>query len=302
MPSTRWPTSAAVPGLLSADHDIVRLVGGAGDQHDRGARGEQGEMLGTRRSRDQQPVDLGRDFLQPLVGGPDRRPEQRDEQRPLDRAERGLDAAEHFLDEQQALLLHVGSGLRLDGDQADHFLALAGHALRGAVGDVARGPRSPRAPLPGLRPDPVLAVHHPGHGRRENSGLAGHVVERRGGQACGPGRPICPVLSIGSSPWRAASWRHSRLHPGCYRSPQWRGPGGWSAAPRLVHVESGVDVGIGQFSGQCRGASSCTYLPPRSSEATAAMRQQAIAKMNATSRPCLNGAEISDGKKVCPVR
>jgi len=27
-----------------------------------------------------------------------------------------------------------------------------------------------------------------------------------------------------------------------------------------------------------------------------------MAKSNAISRPCWNGAEISDGKKVCPVR
>jgi len=32
------------------------------------------------------------------------------------------------------------------------------------------------------------------------------------------------------------------------------------------------------------------------------MRQAAIAKSNAMARPCSNGAEISDGKKVWPVR
>ena len=47
--------------------------------------------------------------------------------------------------------------------------------------------------------------------------------------------------------------------------------------------------------------SSCTYLRPRSSDATAATRHAAMAKSNAMSRPCWNGAEISDGKKVCPV-
>ena len=46
----------------------------------------------------------------------------------------------------------------------------------------------------------------------------------------------------------------------------------------------------------------CTYLPPRSSEATAATRHAATAKSNAMARPCWNGAEISDGKNVCPVR
>ncbi len=46
----------------------------------------------------------------------------------------------------------------------------------------------------------------------------------------------------------------------------------------------------------------CTYFPPRSSEAMAAMTQAAMAKSKAMDRPCSNGAEISDGKKLCPVR
>ena len=48
--------------------------------------------------------------------------------------------------------------------------------------------------------------------------------------------------------------------------------------------------------------SSYTYRPPRSSEATAAIRQHAIAKSNAMSKPCWNDGEISDGRNVCPVR
>src|SRR5262249_50828207 len=48
--------------------------------------------------------------------------------------------------------------------------------------------------------------------------------------------------------------------------------------------------------------SSWTYLLPRSSDATPAIRQAAIAKSNAMARPCWNDAEISDGKKVWPVR
>ncbi|WP_422286065.1 hypothetical protein [Trebonia sp.] len=41
---------------------------------------------------------------------------------------------------------------------------------------------------------------------------------------------------------------------------------------------------------------------PRSSEATAAIRQAAIAKSNATDRPAWNGAEIRLGKNEWPVR
>ena len=50
------------------------------------------------------------------------------------------------------------------------------------------------------------------------------------------------------------------------------------------------------------GSAPWTYLPPRSSDATAATRQATIAKSNAMVRPLENGAEISDGKKVWPVR
>ena len=50
------------------------------------------------------------------------------------------------------------------------------------------------------------------------------------------------------------------------------------------------------------GSAPWTYLPPRSSEATAATRQATIAKSNAMASPLENGPEISDGKKVWPVR
>ena len=51
-----------------------------------------------------------------------------------------------------------------------------------------------------------------------------------------------------------------------------------------------------------RRALRATYRPPRSSDATAATRQAAIAKSNAMASPCSNGAEIREGKKVWPVR
>src|SRR3989440_4958105 len=50
------------------------------------------------------------------------------------------------------------------------------------------------------------------------------------------------------------------------------------------------------------GVQTCALPISRSSDATAATRHAAIAKSNAMSRPCWNGAEISDGKKACPVR
>src|SRR5262249_56765992 len=50
------------------------------------------------------------------------------------------------------------------------------------------------------------------------------------------------------------------------------------------------------------GSAPWTYLRPRSSDATAATRQATIAKSNAMASPLENGAEISDGKKVWPVR
>jgi hypothetical protein len=49
------------------------------------------------------------------------------------------------------------------------------------------------------------------------------------------------------------------------------------------------------------GSAPWTYLPPRSSDATAATRQATIAKSNAMASPLANGAAIRDGKKVCPV-
>ncbi len=48
--------------------------------------------------------------------------------------------------------------------------------------------------------------------------------------------------------------------------------------------------------------SSCTYRRPRSSEATAAMRQAAMAKSKAMDRPFENAGEIRAGKKLRPVR
>ena len=51
-----------------------------------------------------------------------------------------------------------------------------------------------------------------------------------------------------------------------------------------------------------RAWSSCTYRLPRSSEATAAIRQATIEKSNAICRPAWNGPVIRLGKKECPVR
>lgn len=45
-----------------------------------------------------------------------------------------------------------------------------------------------------------------------------------------------------------------------------------------------------------------TYVPPRNKEATAAMRQAAMAKPKATVNPRENGSEINVGKKPRPVR
>ena len=127
------------PGTVVGVDDVdVRLVRRAGDQHDRQPGRQPGQLLRADDALgDQQPVDLAGHRLQPLVGGVAGL-EERDQQRPADLAQRGLDAAQHLLDEQQAGLLDVGIGAAaLDGDQADHLLALPGQALRRPVRDIA---------------------------------------------------------------------------------------------------------------------------------------------------------------------
>jgi hypothetical protein len=174
--------------VVGADDVGVRRVRRAGDQHDRDTRGKLLQLLrGLNALGYQQPVDLGGHLLQPVVGVPVvGGAAHRDQHRPAERAQRRLNAAEHLLDEQQARLLDLGvRAAGLDGDEPDHFLAPAGHALRRAVGDVAQGLDDLKHPLPGGRADAVLAVHHPGNGRRRHSSLASHVIKRAGEAGAG---------------------------------------------------------------------------------------------------------------------
>src|SRR6202044_1994316 len=67
---------------------------------------------------------------------------------------------------------------RLDADQADHVLAAAGQALRGAVGDIAQLLDDLEHAGAGGVPDQVLAVHDPGHGGDGDLGQAGDVIQR----------------------------------------------------------------------------------------------------------------------------
>jgi len=146
-------------------HDVgIRLVRGAGNQHDRDAPSKPGQVLRwVDALGDQQPVDLRRNLLQPpvrtrVVGGV----AHRDQHRPFRSAQRGLNAAQHLIDEQQAFMLDRGvRTAAFDGDEADHFLALAHHALRRAVGDVPQRLDDLEYSLPGRRANLVVAVHHP---------------------------------------------------------------------------------------------------------------------------------------------
>jgi hypothetical protein len=167
------------PGAVVGVHDVgFRLIGGTGDQHHRDARSQPGHVLLVDALGDQQPVDLRRHLLQPLegtgvVGGA----AHGDEHRPAEGAQDGLDAAQHLLDEQQAFLLDVGvRAAARDGDEPDHFLAPADHALGRAVGHVPEGLYDLKDAPPSRGAHPVLAVHHPRDGSGGHSRLARHVV------------------------------------------------------------------------------------------------------------------------------
>jgi hypothetical protein len=185
--------------VVDAEDVGVRLAGGAGDQHDRDPGRHSRQMLGADDPLgDEQPVDLGRDLLHPPVGtGRVVVPQQGDQQRPFDLAERGLHAAQYLFDEQQALLLDIGvRAAAFHCQQADHFLALPDHALRRAVGNVAERLDHFQHARPGGRPDPVLAVDHPGDRSRRDPRRPRDVVERRGRRNAEPGQPVPPrVLS-----------------------------------------------------------------------------------------------------------
>jgi len=167
------------PGVVVGVHDVgLRLIGGTGDQHDRDARSQPGHVLLVDALGDQQPVDLGRHLLQPrvgtrVVGGA----AHGNEHGPAERTERGLDAAQHLLDEQQPFLLDVRvRAAARDGDQPDHFLAPADHALGRAVGHEPQGLDNLKDAPSRRRAHPVQAVHHPRDGSGGHSRLARHVV------------------------------------------------------------------------------------------------------------------------------
>jgi hypothetical protein len=85
-----------------------------------------------------------------------------DEQRPVVVPDPGLHPAQHLVVEQQVHVLDVVLLLvPLHADQADHVLAAAGQALRGAVGHVAELLDGLLDPDPGGLAHPVLAVDHP---------------------------------------------------------------------------------------------------------------------------------------------
>ncbi len=178
--------------VVGVHHVGLWLIGGAGDQRDRDPRSQPGHVLGGDALGDQQPVDLGRHLLQPLEGvrvvdGA----AHGNEHRPAEGAERRLDAAQHLLDEQQAFLFDVGvRAAAFDGDEPDHFLAPAPHALGRAVGHVPKGLDHLKDAPPGRRANAVLAVHHPGDGGGGHFRFAGHVVQRAGRRAASPRRPV----------------------------------------------------------------------------------------------------------------
>jgi len=93
-------------------------------------------------------------------------------------ADPGLHPAQHLVVEQQVHVLDVVLlRLPLHADQADHVLAAAGQALRGAVGHVAEFLDGLLDPDPGGLAHPVLAVHDPRHRRGGDAGQARHVEE-----------------------------------------------------------------------------------------------------------------------------
>jgi hypothetical protein len=168
------------PGAVVGVHDVdARLVGGTGDQRDRDARSQPGQVfLRVDALGDQQPVDLRRDLLQPgvgarFVGGTT----EGDQHGPAERAERGFNPAQHLLDEQQPLLLDLRlRAAAFYGDEPDHFLAPADHALGRAVGYVPQGLNDLKDTPPGRRANPVQAVHHPRDGGGGHPRLTRHVV------------------------------------------------------------------------------------------------------------------------------
>ena len=182
------------PGpVVGADDIRMGFVGRAGDQHDRGAHRQQGQLLRADNALgNEQPVDLRGDLLHPPESG---RliiaAQQGNQQRPLDLAQRELDAPQDFFDEQQALLLDVGVGTpAFDRDEPDHFLAVPGHALGRAVGYVAERLYHLEHALPGRRADPIVPVNYPRDRSGGDSGLTRHIVESGGPRTAESGRPV----------------------------------------------------------------------------------------------------------------
>ncbi len=87
-----------------------------------------------------------------------------------------------------------------------------------------------------------------------------------------------------------------------FPGPDSSGPGCTLSACTARSSPAGCPPVSGTCSTLTTPCSSCTYRRPRSSEATAAIRQAAIAKSKAMARPLEKEGEISAGKKLRPVR
>ncbi len=122
---------------------------------------------------DQQPVDLAGQRQQARQVGLAALFEAGDHQRPVEGPDPRLDPAQDPFD----VVLHLWRRA-LHADQADHVLAAAGQALRGAVGHVAELIDDGEHPSAGRIPHPVLPVHDSGHRRGGDARDGGDVIER----------------------------------------------------------------------------------------------------------------------------
>ena len=165
--------------VVGRHHVDGLLVRGAREDHYGDTRGQAlDEGGGDDPLTDQDAVDLAGERLDPGEAGVVRALQEGDEQRPVMVADPGLHPAQHLVVEQQVHVLDVVLlRLPLHADQADHVLAAAGQALRGAVGHVAELLDGLLDPDPGGLAHPVLAVHDPRHRRGGDAGQARHVEE-----------------------------------------------------------------------------------------------------------------------------
>ena len=163
-----------------------------------------------------------------------------------------------------------------------HFGQRAGHGQAEPAGSAGDQARVPSRPCCCLSVPPHHIIGCAGDRRTARPVAGGYRLRPSGAlrDAAGHGRPA--RLHPAGLPGRTAG-------PGCTRS---------ACTARSHYL---LPAGLRDLPTPA-AVLLTPYRRPRSSEATAAIRQAAMAKSKAMSRPWWKGAAIRDGKNVCPVR